>query len=334
MTNFSPPLKMIPYDLIKRHFLYMGKKEYKVTAAELKIRQGWSLNQKIDHTIGVLDQFISHYGGVDNVYISFSGGKDSTVLLDIARKVFGPKIKALFVNTGLEFPYIVKFVKSYDNVDIIRPKVSHQQVIEEFGFPLISKNLSEKIWYAKHRPTSERARVALDSTSAFCVSNYARYLIAAPFDCSAKCCKVLKKDPYNDYYKKTKRRPISGTMACESQTRGLQYSITGCNSFNKKKGIISRPLSIWTEKDIWDYIEINKLPISEIYYKGAKRTGCMFCGFGCQFKDDNRFEVLMKEQPKAYIHCMNLTNNGVTYREALRGVLKAVGLCLPDEKNY
>ena len=44
------------------------------------------------------------------VYISFSGGKDSTVLLHIARQIY-PEIEAVFVNTGLEYPEIQKFVK-------------------------------------------------------------------------------------------------------------------------------------------------------------------------------------------------------------------------------
>lgn len=45
------------------------------------------------------------YGGA---YVSFSGGKDSTVLLDIARKIY-PEIPAVFSNTGLEYPEIRKF---------------------------------------------------------------------------------------------------------------------------------------------------------------------------------------------------------------------------------
>lgn len=107
----------------------------------------------------------------------------------------------------------------------------------------------------------------------------------------------------------------------------------GCNSFNfsdltKSK---SKPLSIWTEKDIWDCIEKYKIPIAEIYHKGAKRTGCMFCGYGCHFKDDNRLQLVYNLYPKWYNHFMNYTNNGVTYREAIRKVLSINGIPLPDE---
>lgn len=69
-------------------------------------------------------------------------------------------------------------------------------------------------------------------------------------------------------------------------------------------------------------------------HKGATRTGCMFCGFGCQFKDDNRLQLVHDLYPKAYEMFMNYENNGVTYRTALRKVLQINGLYLPDEKLF
>ena len=52
---------------------------------ELRERQSWTLRQKIDHSLGVIDQFVSRLNG--QVYVGFSGGKDSTVLLDLCRIV-------------------------------------------------------------------------------------------------------------------------------------------------------------------------------------------------------------------------------------------------------
>lgn len=45
------------------------------------------------------------------MYVSFSGGKDSTVLYWLTRKIY-PNIKAVFCNTGNEYPDIVKFVNN------------------------------------------------------------------------------------------------------------------------------------------------------------------------------------------------------------------------------
>lgn len=151
------------------------------------------------------------------------------------------------------------------------------------------------------------------------------------FMCSEKCCMKLKEEPLK-YIDKKYGYPIIGTMADESNNRQKLYlKYGGCNIFTDKL-IISKPLSIWCESDIWNYIKMRNLSIADIYYKGAKRTGCMFCGFGCQFKDDNRLRLVYELYPKMYDKFMNYTNNGITYREALRKVLAINGLYLPDEE--
>lgn len=94
-----------------------------------------------------IHEWVDHYG-LDGVYISFSGGKDSTVLLTIAREMY-PDIKAVFSDTGLEFPEIREFVRTFDNVDWVKPKMTFRQVIEKYGYPMISKEVSECVWGAR-----------------------------------------------------------------------------------------------------------------------------------------------------------------------------------------
>ena len=92
------------------------------------------------------------------------------------------------------------------------------------------------------------------------------------------------------------------------------------------------PLSLWTDDDIWEFIRTKNIRIADDYSMGKQRTGCVCCGFGVQFPDDIRLEFLYKYYPKYYNMVMNFTNNGVTYREALREMLAVNGLTLPDEK--
>ena len=87
--------------------------ENKYTNEDLKIMQGWSLERKIQVTQTRIIEWYQKWDG--NVYVSFSGGKDSTVLLDLARRIY-PDIQAVFVDTGLEYPEIRQFVKGFDNV--------------------------------------------------------------------------------------------------------------------------------------------------------------------------------------------------------------------------
>ena len=122
------------------------------TIQDLRIRQALPLEQKILMTKTRIKEWVNYYG-LEGVYVSFSGGKDSTVLLHIARSIY-PDIKAVFVDTGLEYPEIRDFVKTFDNVDIIRPKMNFKQVLNKYGYPIISKEVSECVYGARKYLTS------------------------------------------------------------------------------------------------------------------------------------------------------------------------------------
>lgn len=301
-----------------------------MNAQELQQRQQWPLHHKIDHALGTVEAFMVRTGKVP--YVSFSGGKDSTVLLDMIRRFLKPDIKAVFCNTGNEFPEIVKFVRRAENVTVIRPEMTVRQVLEKYGFPLISK---EQALYIRQAKTTKSARLlalrlnGTDQKNGMVygkISEKWKHLIKAPFMLSEKCCDCLKKRPFAKYNKQTGELPILGMMAGESRGRMRGYLARGgCNSFSENHPI-SYPLSIWTDADIWAYIKEFKVPYCELYDKGADRTGCMFCGFGAHIEKTSRFASLRELHPKAYDIFMSYTNNGVTYREAL----ERIGVQLPD----
>ena len=119
----------------------------KHTISDLYQMQSLPLQAKIQMTRRRISEWVDAFGE-DGIYVSFSGGKDSTVLLDIVRKDY-PNVKAVFVDTGLEYPEIRSFVKGFNNVDWIKPKMTFKQVIEKYGYPFISKEVSECVYAAK-----------------------------------------------------------------------------------------------------------------------------------------------------------------------------------------
>ena len=104
---------------------------------ELTMLQNLPLDLKISKSKLRIDEWVRHYGE-NSVYISFSGWNDSTVLLDLVRALY-PNIEAVFVDTGLEYPEIKDLVNRTKNVVILRPKMSFKQVIETYGYPMVSK---------------------------------------------------------------------------------------------------------------------------------------------------------------------------------------------------
>ena len=84
------------------------------------------------------------FDNFDKICISFSGGKDSTVLLDLVRRIY-LDVKGAYSDTGLEYPEIREFVKSFDNIDWLKPKKNFVQIITEYGYPIVSKEVSENI---------------------------------------------------------------------------------------------------------------------------------------------------------------------------------------------
>ena len=130
--------------------------EKKYTNEMLKEMQGWDLDRKIATSLTRIAEFANHFN--NQVYVSFSGGKDSTVLLDLVRKVI-PNVSVVFSNTGLEYPEIQAFARSKD-AEFVRPKMMFNEVITKYGYPIISKEVSEAIYYARRivKVSAERER--------------------------------------------------------------------------------------------------------------------------------------------------------------------------------
>lgn len=303
------------------------------TREELKMLQALPLDVKIRKTQQRIREWVEHYGE-DGVYVSFSGGKDSTVLLDIVRKMY-PGIEAVFVNTGLEYPEIVDFVKQHENVTILRPKKNFKQVLTEYGYPAISKNVSHNVGIATRNPDGAVMRniFSPEKKGKYALYKYL-YLTRAPFKISEKCCDVMKKEPIHTFEKETGKKSMIATMAQESVMRSDKWLKYGCNAFDLKRPQ-SNPISFWTNNDILTYIHRYTLPIASVYgdvvsddreevssqinlydltgdYEwckfrttGCDRTGCMFCLFGAHLeKGEGRLERMKHTHPKRYEYVM------------------------------
>ncbi len=348
-------------------------KDKKYTTEDLKIMQNWSLERKTQVTQTRILEWYQHYD--NNVYVSFSGGKDSTVLADlVARfcKANGNKLILVFVNTGLEYPEIRKFVKEYTEwlgnkydivieLEILCPKkynrkekkwvnTNFKEVILKYGYPIISKKVSNSISRFRLNPAEEWRYnkfingINQDGTKTQFVipKKWQDVALNAPFSISDNCCAIMKHKPCIQYEQKTGNYPIIAMMADDDKKREQAYRETGCNAFELDRPM-SNPMGFWTEQDVLTYLKKYNIPYCSVYgeiikdendnlkMSGVQRTGCMFCGFGIdQQEHPNRFEQMKITHPKQYNYCIN----GGEFNENGKWIPNTLGLGLGKVLDY
>nr|DAG35487.1 MAG TPA: phosphoadenosine-phosphosulfate reductase [Bacteriophage sp.] len=299
-------------------------------------------------TYGKIEEWLTAWDG--KVYVSFSGGKDSTVLAYLAANWLSHfrtppwPLNLVFINTGLEYPEIQKFVNEYTdwlrkkfprvtiNLTRLRPKMNIRQVVTKYGYSIVSKEVAGTVYEARKNPNCRRAKKLrgelLDKEgkpSLYNCDNW-EFLLGAPFPISDRCCHVMKKASAHRYEGETKSKPMVATMAEEGRQRFRGWLATGCNAFENKRPM-GKPMSFWTEQDVLRFIVDRELPIASVYgdivasdgendyaetlidcklhCTGCQRTGCMFCGFGAHLeKGENRFERMKHTHPKHYDFCI------------------------------
>ena len=286
-----------------------------------------SLEEKIQRTKELILEWYLQFDG--KVYVAFSGGKDSTVLLHIARSIKRCKdIKGVFSDTGLEYPEIRDFVKKQENIVWIKPKLTFKQVVEKYGWPVISKEQSSYVYEYRNTKSEKLRNIRLNGkdlkdgrySKSFKISEKWKPILESDFKISDFCCDVMKKKPFSDFERQTGMKRIVGVMAEESALRLEMFLKGNCNEFNKAHPV-SKPLSFWTEQDIYEYIKRNDLEIASVYgdivkdengkwkTTGAHRTGCMFCMYGLHLESHpNRFERMKETHPKQYEYIMDKLN--------------------------
>lgn len=297
-----------------------------MSADQLAILRSLPLDVKIQKSKQRIREWLER----EDSYVSFSGGKDSTVLAHLVHQV-DPNIPIVFSNTGLEYQAIQSFARKM-GAEFIRPEMRFDAVISTYGYPIISKEVADAIYYARRIRNRECER-QIDQFNArrqcffgtykgsYCGEksqfNKEKWLPAArdlQFNISHYCCQKMKKSPMRKYQRETGRSPIIGTLTEESRIRKQAWIRHGCNAFDSIHKQ-STPIAFWTNQDILQYIKTNNLEICSVYgdvveedgklrCTGCQRTGCVFCCFGAHQKNDRRFHELAKISPRQYEYAM------------------------------
>jgi phosphoadenosine phosphosulfate reductase len=171
------------------------------------------------------------------VTLSFSGGKDSLACYGIARKAL-KRFTLIFVNTGLEFPETVSYVR-----DFARKK--HLELLEADA----GKSFWEQV--GSFGPPAKDFRW---------------------------CCKVCKLAPLTSLIesKFTKGTiTIEGNRIFESFARA-RIAFVENNPFVPNQ-VILNPIRNWRAIEVWGYIWFRQLEYNPLYEEDYERIGCYLC---------------------------------------------------------
>lgn len=262
------------------------------------------------------------------------GGLDSITLLVFLRSI-GLDIPAVSVS-ALEDKSIQKVHKEL-GVIRITPGKSKKEILQEYGFPVISKKIAGRIELLQN-PTEKNKTVRHAIITGECgeqghfaknsrmkLPNKWLELFAgyenenegvayqiAPFKVSNKCCLHMKEKPCDHWAKEHNSAPFLGLMASEGGQREESLVEHGCNYFGKTV-IRSAPFAPFLRQDLLQLALDLKVPVPEIYGEirrksdgklyttKAQRTGCNMCGFGIHLeKRPHRFDRLRERNPKEW----------------------------------
>lgn len=286
---------------------------------EFRALQKMPYEAKIDHAT-IKARAFRDWAELNGKDICISiGGLDSLTLYYFLQRI-GVYATPVSVSS-LEDMSIQKIHKTISGIEILRPYKSKTEVLNEFGFPVISKEKAAKIQHLQTPNNPKQTFIHAIMTGDMGQQGNFEHSekIKLPDKwielfggLYAHCCKWMKERPAQDWQKKNNMVPYLGLMASEGGQRELGLVKNGCNYFGKTI-IRSCPFAIFSRQDLLRLAVELYVPVPEIYgiikkkpdgtlcTTKAQRTGCQMCGFGIHIEPrPHRFDRLYLRNPKEW----------------------------------
>lgn len=251
-----------------------------------------------------------------NSYVSFSGGKDSVILshlIDIALP--NNTIPRVFINTGIEYNAIVKYVKERAKQDnrfiILNSNVNLKKLWRDYGYPFKSKEHSLRVEYFNNGTNANYIKKYISGydkngfPSKFVCPKILKYQFQekGKYHYSNKCCYKLKKKPIHQWAKEYNK---SITLTAMRKSEGGNRERLGCTIFDKNKLVKFHPLIVISNEWENEFIKKYNIQLCELYYPpfNFERTGCKGCPFALTLQE--QLLTMKKLLPNEYKQCLLL----------------------------
>jgi len=95
-----------------------------------------------------------------------------------------------------------------------------------------------------------------------------------PFTEPDRCCEILKVRPTRRAIEEMNVACwVTGLRCTEGRTRTDYQEVE-----ERDKGLIKlNPILIWQEREVWQYLSLNRVPVNPLYAKGYRSLGCAPC---------------------------------------------------------
>lgn len=207
------------------------------------------LQRKVEYSIELLrkcEDMALRMDAENGFYLAFSGGEDSQALYHIAQMA-GVKFKAHMNLTSVDPPEVIRFVKqNYPDVELIKPKMSIYDMAKKKGM-LPTRMIR---WCcAEFKEMSGARKVTL---------------------IGIRHAESKRRSKRNEI--ETGDRKFSGNFDQWSEHQEKMVTCVG----GKDKILVS-PIIHWTEKDVWEFLNVQNIPHCSLYDNGYTRIGCICC---------------------------------------------------------
>lgn len=233
------------------------------------------LVRKIEYSIDLIrksEKMALRLDPENGFYNTFSGGKDSQVLYYLV-KLAGVKHKTHMNLTSIDPPEVIRFVKQhYPDVELIKPRMSIYDMAKKKH---ILPTMRFRWCCAEFKEMSGAGKVTL---------------IGIRREESAR---------------RAKRGEIStnikGKRIEETFDQWSEHDEKMVTCVGGKDKILVSPIIHWTERDVWEFLNVNNIPHCELYDEGYSRIGCILCpmsNYKVKILDMKRYPHVMKKMDK------------------------------------
>ena len=211
------------------------------------------------------------YEPPEGYWLAFSGGKDSVVIKALA-DMAGVKYEAHYTNTSVEPPELVRFIKTFDDVQMDSPKDKDGNRITMWNLiPRMHMPPTRIVRYCCHELKESQGKGRLTITGVRWAESVKRKQNQGEITIVDGQKENLAKMGFDESsFTQTKM----GGVVLNLDNDESKDIVSMC--YRTRKTMLN-PIVDWSNEDVWEFIHTYKIPYCELYDQGYKRLGCIGC---------------------------------------------------------